>query len=293
MDISFDIQSLKPVEHSIPPVSTKLSRSDFWGAVKVRWGFGRNHYTVTPGLYKVGNPGSGSDVFVSANYKLSFDTLRKNLGSLDAWILVIDTKGINVWCAAGKETFGTNNLVKSIKESSLQFIVKHRSIIVPQLGAVGVTAHLVKKQTGFRVIYGTVRASDIKTFIQAGYKATAEMREVMFPMHERAKLIPVDLMYRRYQLLLVLIGIFFISGLDKSGFLFSRMITTSLYPVINIIGAYLSGIVLVPLFLPRIPFRAFALKGAFWGVISTVIKDIEAAWNVAPAFVTVSSGPFR
>lgn len=274
MNFSVDFQSLKLVENTIPSVTTKLSIADILGTMKVRWGIGRDHYRVEPGLYKVGNPKSYSDVFISANYKLSFDTLRKNLDSLNAWILVIDTKGINVWCAAGKGTFETNNLVKSIRESSLEFIVKHRKIIVPQLGAVGVAAHKVKEKTGFRVIYGPVRAADINAFVQAGYKANPAMRKMLFPFHERAKLIPVDIMYRKYQLLLLFVGLFFFSGLDKTGFLFSKMVETSLFPLVNAVGAYLAGIVLAPLFLPLIPFRAFALKGAFWGTVVTAILNL-------------------
>jgi len=66
----------------------------------------RMSYAISPGLYAVGNPTKESDVFVSANYKLSFDVLRRELKGFNAWILVLDTKGINVWCAAGKGTFG-------------------------------------------------------------------------------------------------------------------------------------------------------------------------------------------
>lgn len=271
MDFSIDFQSFKPLTLSLPTVSTQLNFTDYWGTIKVRWGIGRDHYTIAPGLYKVGKPDNQSDVFVSANYKLSFDALRKNLDSLNAWILVIDTKGVNVWCAAGKGTFASNNLVKSIKNSSLALIVKHRKIIVPQLAATGVAAHKVKEQTGFRVIYGPVRAADIRAFVQSGYKATPEMRKMEFPIHERAKLIPVDMMYGKYKLLIVLATMFFLSGLDMTGFLFSKIWETSFFPLINAIGAYLAGIVLAPLFLPWVPFKAFALKGAFWGAIVTVI----------------------
>jgi hypothetical protein len=274
MKPQIDFSTLRPLVVTAPTVSTRLDVSDYWGAIKVRWGFGRNNYRVEPGLYKVGNPNSESDVFISANYKLSFDALRKNLGSLNVWILVIDTKGVNVWCAAGKGTFATNNLVKSIKDISLELIVKHRKIIVPQLGATGVAAHKVKEQTGFKVIFGPVRAADIPEFIQAGYKATPEMRKMNFPIHERAKLIPVDMMYGKYWLLITLAIIFFFAGLDRTGFLFSKMVATSLFPMVNIVGAYLAGIVLAPLFLPLIPFRAFALKGAFWGAVITIILNL-------------------
>ncbi len=271
MESTFDLQTEKITYVPIPKAETSLNWNDRLGAVKVRWGIGRDNYRVTPGLYKVGKPDSQSDVFISANYKLSFDALRKNLALLDAWILVIDTKGVNVWCAAGKGTFGTENLIKSIKSSSLDGIVKHRRIILPQLGAVGVAAHTVKVLTGFKVIYGPVRAKDIKAFIDAGYKASAEMRKVTFTFADRAKLIPVDVMQGKYKLLIAALSLFILSGLDRQGLLFDKMLGTGFIPVINLAGAYLSGIVIAPLLLPYVPFRAFASKGAFWGIVVTLI----------------------
>ncbi len=271
MNISINVQSLKPSFYNIPSVSTVLDIKDYIGAIKVRWGIGRNNYTIVPGIYKTGNPNNKSDVFVSANYKLSFDTLRKNLTGIDAWILVIDTKGVNVWCAAGKNTFGTNNIIKSIKDTSLELIVKHRKIILPQLAAPGVAAHIVNDQTGFKLIYGPIHAKDINPFIQAGYKATPEMRKITFPFKERAKLIPVDFISGLYKLLFTLCIFFLLSGLDKSGILFSKMLVTSPFPIINLICAYIAGIAIAPLMLPYIPFRTFSLKGAVWGIVSTII----------------------
>ena len=65
---------------------------------------------------------------VTANYKLSFDALRSQLADLDAWILVLETNGINVWCAAGKGTFGTDELVHRIRECQLEKVVKTRNL---------------------------------------------------------------------------------------------------------------------------------------------------------------------
>lgn len=296
MSFSIDVGSIRPIGYDIPLISTQLNLYDYWGAIKVRWGIGRDHYTVVPGLYKVGKPNKESDVFVSANYKLSFDMLRKNLNSLNAWILVIDTKGINVWCAAGKGTFGTDNLVKSIKNTSLENIVNHRKIIVPQLGAVGIAAHKVKQQSGFRVIFGPTMAKDIIEFVQDGYKASPSMRRMNFPIQERAKLIPVDFMYGKYKLLIALAILFIFSGLDRTGFLFSKMLGTCLFPLTNLIGAYLAGIVLAPIFLPWIPFRAFSLKGAFWGAAVTLglnlLFPVSFPENLGMAFINLSLASF-
>ena len=52
--------------------------------------------------------------------KLSFDILRRELKGLNAWVLVLDTKSINVWCAAGKGTFSTNELISRM--SATKFI---------------------------------------------------------------------------------------------------------------------------------------------------------------------------
>jgi hypothetical protein len=167
---------------SVPVVSTNLHFKDILGAWKVRWGIGRMNYKINPGLYAIGKPDHTSPVLVSANYKLTFDVLRKELSGLDCWILILDTKGINVWCAAGKGTFGTHELVGRILKTGLSEIVSHRKLVLPQLGAPGVSAHEVTKQTGFSVVYGPVRAKAIKTFLDSGFKATQEMRTVKFTM---------------------------------------------------------------------------------------------------------------
>jgi CO dehydrogenase/acetyl-CoA synthase gamma subunit (corrinoid Fe-S protein) len=138
---------------AIPGVTDSLS---IIGNRKCRTSAFRNNYTVNPGLYAVGAPDKSSDVLVSANYKLSFDALRKALKGLNVWVLVLDTKGINVWCAAGKGTFGTAELVRLISAAKLDSLVDHRKIIVPQLGAPGISAHEVKKASGFKVCYGPV-----------------------------------------------------------------------------------------------------------------------------------------
>lgn len=291
-----NIQNLRPLSYYIPTVSTSLELKDYIGTIKVRWGFGRDNYSVKPSLYKVGKPNSESDVFVSANYKLSFDTLRKNLTSLNAWILVIDTKGVNVWCAAGKKTFGTENIIRSIKNTSLDQIVKHRKIIVPQLGAPGVAAHEVKERSGFRVVYGPVRACDIKTFVEAGYKATPTMRKVNFPFKERAKLIPVDFMYGKYKLMIAIGIIFLLAGIDKTGFSFSRIIETGAFPICSVLGAYIAGIVITPLMLPYTPTRAFALKGAIWGAISILVLNqlflVPKLEFISMGFLSISIASF-
>jgi len=243
-------------------IPTKLSTKDILGAWKARWGIGRMDYAVDPGLYAVGNPGSDSPVFVSANYKLTFDTLRNNLNGVDCWLLILDTKGINVWCAAGKGTFGTDELIQRIEDSELSNYVSHQKLVLPQLGATGVSAHEVKRRSGYDVKYGPVRASDIKKYIDAGYEATKEMRTVQFNLWDRLVLTPMELLPAlKYSLpvfgVMLLANQFAKSPFDKTD-------------IIANAGAIISGTVLTPTLLPYIPGKAFSTKGWIVGLGTTV-----------------------
>jgi hypothetical protein len=258
-------------ETTVPNVSSKLEITDILGAIMVRWGINRDNYRITPGLYSVGVPDNSSDVFVTGNYKLSFDAVRKNLSGINGWILVLDTKGVNVWCAAGKGTFSTKELVNRINLTSLSKIVNHKRIIVPQLGATGVAAHKVKEETGFIVHYGPVRALDIKKFIDAGYRATKEMRKVSFNFADRIKLIPNDFVYGKFYLLAAFVTVFLISLLGKSQGINIESVKNGLYAIMNISIGYCAGVVITPVLLPWLPGRRFSLKGFFSGAITVIV----------------------
>ena len=159
----------------------------------MRWGVGRKGFRVEPGLYALGSPGPDSPVLASANYRMSFDHLRRALAGRDAWILVLDTRGINVWCAAGKGTFGSAELIARVRAVSLAARVRHRTIVVPQLGATGIAAREVGSASGFAVVFGPVRAADLPAYLDAGMAATPAMRRVTFSLLERLVLVPVEL----------------------------------------------------------------------------------------------------
>jgi acetyl-CoA decarbonylase/synthase complex subunit gamma len=222
-------------------------------------------YTVEPGLYAVGAPTPESPVLVSANYKLSFDHLRRRLGGVDAWILVLDTKGINVWCAAGKGTFGTDEIVRRVAAARLAEVVTGRRLILPQLGAPGVSAHEVTRQTRFGVVYGPVRAADLPGFLRAGMKATPEMRRVRFGLADRAVLIPVELVIGFKPILGIAAVMVILGGLVRWGYSVERASASAPSVAALALAAFVLPVVLVPLLLPWLPGRAFAAKGAWLG----------------------------
>ena len=251
---------------NVPIIDTRLTASDKRGTWLARWSNKRMSYKIQPGLYGIGKPDENSPVLVTANYKLTLDALRKELEGVNAWILVLDTKGINVWCAAGKGTFGTEELIQRIKSVRLDSLVAHRKLILPQLGAPGTAAHKVTKETGFKVIYGPVRAADIPAFLKNGLKKSPAMREVKFPFKERLALAPMELVQVIKKIHYFIIPISLLN-LIKGG----PFVMNTIYELLFFMGAIFLGAVLTPVLLPWIPVRSFALKGWITGAIFAAV----------------------
>lgn len=254
----------------IPLVETKLTRKDNVGTLLTRIGIGRDDYKISPGLYGVGLPDADSPVIVTANYKLTFDSVRKELESVDCWMLVLDTCGVNVWCAAGKKTFSTEEIIRCVENTMLATRVNHRRLIVPQFGATGVSAHLVKLKCGFRVVYGPIKASDIKDFLKNDMVATVKMRAVTFTLFERFVLIPVEFYLFSKKIWWVFPIIFILSGIGPSVFSLAQAWQRWLLASSGVVLAGILGAMVVPLFLPWIPGRSFSFKGGVVGILGGI-----------------------
>lgn len=255
---------------SVYRVSSDWNRADYTGMIKCRMGAFRMNYLVTPGLYAAGDPAKDSDVFVTANYKLTFDMLRRSLKGVNAWVLVLDTKGINVWCAAGKGTFGTDELIKRIRDTRLDSVITTKRIILPQLGAVGVNAAAVQKETGFRVSFGPVEAKDIPAYVAAGYKKTKAMSTIRFSMLDRLMLTPMEINPAMKKYPWFAAGVLLLFGLQPSGLLFKEAWFGGWPFLVLGIVAVLAGAFVTPLLLPFVPSRFFAVKGWIVGLLMTL-----------------------
>lgn len=216
-----------------------------------RWKHRRNERRVQAGLYALGNPNPESPVFVTANYSMSFDALRSSLKETNAYIMVLDTKGINVWCAAGKGTFGTDEVVNRIEATGLSSVVNHRRLILPQLGAPGVSAHEVKQRSGFQVEYGPIRAQDIPTYLEIG-EATTEMRRVKFTLLNRLVLIPAEIIGYFLPMLIAALVMFLLGGWTASA---------------GVLSAFFAGMILFPILLPWLPSKDFSVNGFILGYL--------------------------
>ena len=278
-DQPFVIGRVASATGDVPAVSTQLELTDYLGSLKVRFSINRMKYTVDPGLYAVGHPDKDSPVLVTGNYKTSFDHVRRALHGRDVWLLVLDTKGVNVWCAAGKGAFGTNELVARINSIELPKIVGHKKVILPQLSGPGIAGYIVKQLTGFRVIYGPVEAIDIPKFIDNGLRATSEMRQKDFPITERIVLIPVEVIQSIKYVLLVAALCFLAGGLLHTADFWNKAVAGAKFGLYASMCAVVGGAMLTPLLLPWLPGKAFSMKGMAAGFLLFVA--LIAGWSIA------------
>lgn len=234
----------------IPRIKPQKTWKDLLGTLQVRLGFNRMSYKIPTGLYAIGHPKDTSKVIVSANYKLTFDVIRQALVGENVWLLILDTKGINVWCAAGKGTFGSKELIYQIEKCQLKKLVNHRNLILPQLGATSMEPHLIKKYTGFDITYGPIRAADLKPFLKSR-QVTEKMRQVNFNIMDRLILTPIELIHN----LSFLIGFLVIATL------LNVIVSINLfYLVPGLTLAIIISSVIFPIALPYLPFKSFSMK---------------------------------
>ncbi len=261
----------------IPRLRTGPTALDRLGTCRARLGLDRNHYTVNPGLYAVGAPGPGSPVVVTANYKLTFDTVRFALAGRDVWLLVVDTRGINVWCAGGKGTFSAAGVSEQVKKTGLDRVVSHRRLILPQLGANGVRARDLRKACGFEAVFGPVRAEDLPRYLDHGIDEA--MREVTFTLRERAAVIPVELVLG-WKPIVGAFAVAAVLSLMGQGFSLAAIWSRWLVAAVGTLLGLFCGSVLFPLLLPRLP-RVFSLSGAGLGLAGALALPLlfpHAAW---------------
>jgi len=256
---------------------------------------------VEPGLYRIGDPTPAAPVLVTCNYRMTVDLVRRDLADVDCWLLVLETYGVNVWCAAGKGTFGTDELVGRIFATHLAEYVDHETLVLPQFGAVGVSAPKVAAISGYRVVWGPVRSRDLPAFLAAGLKATPEMRAVTFTLSERAALAPVEFLGSlRYAwwavpalLALAITG----ASFGAREFLWLTALLALFPAALAYLLASTAGGIVTPLLLPWLPGRAFSVKGAVAGGALALIAlaalpgmfGMQSAWGWMAAVLGVSA----
>ena len=137
------------------------------------------------GLRRVGNPNERSPVFLSGNYTLTVQRVLRKLRGCDCYLLVANSRGSNVWCAAGMNEFTEYDVIDVINVSCIRDLVRHRRIIAPVYAAPGIDIRTIKKETGFNIQWGPTHLNDLPRYIANGLKRTHDMFQVKFGLQDR------------------------------------------------------------------------------------------------------------
>lgn len=202
------------------------------------------------GLYCIGHPNRKSPVLMTGNYELTVRRLVRELdGNVDCWLVVTNSRGVNVWCAAGGGHFSAEDIISALKTSGVTEVVDHHALILPQLCANGVNGWKIRRETGWGVHWGPVRANDIPVYLAAGRKKSQSMRHVQFSLKDRLEMSTA-------------INIFYGIILAVAGFIFWRPHTLTILAVMVVLG-YVYGI-----FQPWLPGRDGLEKGISLAVLT-------------------------
>lgn len=145
-------------------------------------------FPTKTGLIKIGSPDRNSPVLLTCNYHLTVERVRRALKGTDTYLLVANSRGINVWCGASGGHFTHHDAISVLKTSGIEDLVDHRKVILPQLAATGVEAKAVQERSRWRVVWGPVYAKDIPAFLEKGSEKTPQMREVSFSWQQRTEM---------------------------------------------------------------------------------------------------------
>jgi len=233
-----------------------------------------DHIPIEPGIYQSGNPDEKSPLIATANYLYTYIRVMRALKGIDAWVMCVDSDGINVWCAARGDNFGNKQLIEAVEASGIENVTTRKTLILPQLAAGGVAAPLISSESPnfpFNLLYGPVWAKYLPQFLKDRpakkpdkwklAKFTSSHRLRAFITHTTFLLRKIFFL-PTIALLLLLVGLSFIHPFWVSKFwrigeiwlwiILTNALIATLFPLANFT-------------------RCFIKKGIFFGILNTLL----------------------
>ncbi|MFW9827934.1 MAG: methyltransferase domain-containing protein [Candidatus Thorarchaeota archaeon] len=248
-----------------------------------------DHVPIEPGLYQSGNPDVDSPIIVTANYLYTYVKVMRAIKEENIWVLCVDSKGINVWCAARGNNFGNKQLIEAVQATGLANFTKKKTLILPQLSAGGISAPLIKSEEPnfpFNVLFGPVWVKDLPKYLEERpTKKPDKMKLAKFTISHRvrAAITHITFLYRKIFLLPSLLLLIFLLILGILGLL----------PIANlwIIGEIWLWIVianlLIAILFPITNFsRKFITKGVIFGIINILLFGI-VSWILSESIFSI------
>lgn len=162
----------------------------------------RDHVPIEPGIYRSGNPNSKAPIIVTANYDYTYIKVMRALRGIDAWVLCVDSMGINVWCAARGNHFGNKEVIEAVENTDLRTISERKTLILPQLSAGGVQSPLISMEAPdfpYNILYGPVWAKHLPQYLKerpARKPAKMKLAKFTFSHRFRAGITHITLLFR-------------------------------------------------------------------------------------------------
>ncbi len=128
-----------------------------------------DHVSNEPGIYESGRPDKESSIIVTTNYDYTYIKVLRDLEGIDAWILCVDSDGINVWCAARGDDFGNKQLLEAVEATGIQHYSNKKTLILPQLSAGGVSIPQLpksKEKFPYNILFGPVWSKYLPEFLE-------------------------------------------------------------------------------------------------------------------------------
>jgi NAD-dependent dihydropyrimidine dehydrogenase PreA subunit len=145
-------------------------------------------HATRPGLRAIGTPDRTSPVLLTGNYTLTVRRMIDVLAPRSVWLLVANSRGINVWCAATGGHLTDHDVIAAIRSSAVSDRVDHRTIVLPQLAATGVERRRIAETTGWDVRWGPARMEDLDAYLERGTRSARKERWMRFPVWERLEM---------------------------------------------------------------------------------------------------------
>ncbi len=268
-----------------PPRPLRLRPIDYAKAL-VQWihAFKRT-YAIEPGLYHLSDDVDvHTPVLVTGNYHLSVFLLLRHLQGRNVRLLVVDTDGINVWCAAGKLQFSNDAILQQLERYDRAELTDRKwlRLVLPKFGLAGIDIRGLRKEK-IRPIIGPLYAREVPAWLAAPKLVDQNESRVHFGLQMRLfSWLPGFVQFTGYSL-----------GVALAFFLLVEL-PFGVHTPVGIVAVAAVMSTLYPVLFPWLWGQRFAVKG----ITLSAWLLLAVSWALSPAVaasaipVVVATGIF-
>jgi hypothetical protein len=173
------------IQRTLEPLPIHFTIADY-GKALIAWIFlFMRIFRIKPGLYYIGEANGKPPIFVTSNNYLTVFLLARRLRNNNIRLLIIDTKGINVWCSAGEGQFSAKEIIGKATECGLLKEKSTINIILPKFSLAGVKLEDLRKHD-ISPIIGPLYAKDVPSFLRQDKLKNQIDDRVNFGLQSRA-----------------------------------------------------------------------------------------------------------